>query len=119
MYATIDVAYATLISVIFHKYRISTPLKRNSSLKASRNIIAFQDGETCAFCPHNAISPKSRVIASAPMPRIMLLPISSFLMPNLVNASLMLHFSKYEIAISGMRNGSEYYEFSQKVPVIG
>jgi len=63
--AMMDVAYAILNSVNFHRYRNKTPLNRNSSLHASKNMIAFQDNEIMPSFPQVIARLISRVITSA------------------------------------------------------
>ena len=95
-------AYATFRSVILQNYIIRSPLKRNYSLNASKNIIVFQYVEADSVCPQlYIINARITIITKDPSPKRMLFTRLSFFTPPSVNAVLILHLSRYRILISG------------------
>ena len=92
--AKTEVEYATFRFVIFQRYSRRTPLKRNSSLNASKNITKFQYTEFGSILPHHIINVSVAVITNAPRPKRKLTESLSFLTPVCISAVLILLFSR-------------------------
>lgn len=115
--ASIEVVYATLISVNFQRYKNRTPLKRNSSLKASKNIIIFQNISVTPSAPQDVAIEMMTVIIRKQTPRNMLFPRFFFVIPSCEIAFFIVHLSKYRMTNKGriVNNMS----FPMKYPIDG